>query len=108
MTGERVDLSDYFDLPGAFGDHSFNRRDLPQVAAQRIRSHLAMELHPSQFIIIGDTPDDIACARHFGARSVTVATGHSYRIDDLRACEPDVVLLDLSDTGLVMRTVEQL
>ena len=86
----------------------FDRRDLPRIAAQRIRSHLNVELQPSQFIIIGDTPDDIACARHFGARSIGVATGHSYNIDDLRACEPDSVLPDLSDTGLIMRTVEQL
>src|SRR6266446_2631110 len=103
-----VDLSDYFDLPGAFGDHSFDRRDLPKLAAQRINSHLKVELQPSQFIIIGDTPDDIACARHFGARSIGVATGHSYTIDDLRACKPDAVLPDLSNTERVMRTLERL
>ncbi len=103
-----VDLSDYFDLPGAFGDQSFDRRDLPKLAAQRIRSHLNVELQASQFIIIGDTPDDIACAHHFGARSIAVATGHSYTIDDLRACEPDAVLPDLSDTEQLMRTLERL
>src|SRR5437773_10854341 len=93
-----VDLSDYFDLPGAYGDQSFDRRELTKLAAQRIRSHLNVELQPSQFIIIGDTPDDIACARHFGARSIGVATGHSYTIDDLGVCEPDASLSDLSDT----------
>ena len=67
-----------------------------------------MELQRSQFIIIGDTPDDIACARHFGARSIGVATGHSYTIDDLRACEPDAVLPDLSDTEQFMRMLERL
>src|SRR6266852_1092739 len=59
-----ADLSDYFDVPGAFGDQAYDRRELPRLAAQRIGSHLAMELHPSQFIVIGDTPDDIGCARH--------------------------------------------
>ncbi|PYS69551.1 MAG: hypothetical protein DMF73_14445 [Acidobacteria bacterium] len=103
-----VDLSDYFDLPGAFGDHSFDRRDLPQLAAQRIRSHLAMELEPSQFVVIGDTPDDIACARHFGACSIAVATGHSYTIDNLRACAPDAVLPDLSSTEQFMHTLAKL
>ncbi len=103
-----VGLSDYFDLPGAFGDQSFDRRELARLAGQRISSHLRTELQPSQFIVIGDTPDDIACARHFGARSIGVATGHSYTIDDLRACKPDAVLRDLSDTGLVMRIIEQL
>ena len=67
-----------------------------------------MELQRSQFIVIGDTPDDIACARHFGARSIAVATGHSYSIDDLRACEPDAVLPDPSDTEEFMSTLERL
>jgi len=103
-----VGLSDYFDLPGAFGDQSFDRRELPRLAAQGIKSHLNVELQPSQFIVIGDTPDDIACARHFGARSVAVGTGHVYSIDELRACEPDAVLPDLSNTEQVMRTLEKL
>ena len=103
-----ADLSDYFDVPGAFGDQSFDRGELPQLAARCINSHLQIELQPSQFIVIGDTPDDIACARHFGARSIGVATGHSYTIDDLRACEPDAVLPDLSDTDHFMSTLERL
>jgi phosphoglycolate phosphatase len=103
-----VDLSDYFNVPGAFGDQAYDRRELPQLAAQRINSHLGMELQPSQFIAIGDTPDDIACARHFGARSIAVATGHLYDVDELLACEPDAVLLDLSNTEQMMRTLERL
>ena len=103
-----VDLSDYFDLPGAYGDHSFDRRDLPQLAAQQIKSHLNIDLEPPQFIIIGDTPDDLACAHYFGARSVAVATGHMYGVDELLACEPDAVLPDLSNTEQVMRTLETL
>src|SRR5882724_11796197 len=103
-----VDLSDYFDLPGAFGDHSFDRRDLPKFAAQRISSYLEADLQPSQFIIIGDTPDDIACARHFCARSVAVATGHVYGLDELRASKPDAVLPDFSKTERFMHTLERL
>jgi phosphoglycolate phosphatase len=103
-----ADLSDYFDVPGAFGDQSFERRDLPRLASQRISRHLRMELQPSQFIVIGDTPDDIACAHHFGARSVAVATGHMYSVDELRSCEPDAVLPDLSNTEQFMRTLQKL
>lgn len=103
-----VDVSHYFTVPGAFGDEAYERSELLPIAARRISSHLGMELQPSQFIIIGDTPDDIACACHFGARSVAVATGHLYGVDELLACEPDVVLADLSDTELLMRNLEQL
>jgi phosphoglycolate phosphatase-like HAD superfamily hydrolase len=103
-----VGVSDYFDLPGAFGDQSFDRRELPQLAAQRISRHLRMELQPSQFIVIGDTPDDITCARHFGARSVAVATGHMYGVDELLVFGPDAVLSDLSNTEQFMRTLQKL
>jgi phosphoglycolate phosphatase-like HAD superfamily hydrolase len=82
-----ADLSNYFDVPGAFGDEAYDRGELPRFAAQRISSHLRIELKPSQFIVIGDTPDDVACAHHFGARSIAVATGHSYTTDDLCACD---------------------
>jgi phosphoglycolate phosphatase len=103
-----VDLSTYFDVPGAFGDQSFDRRELPRLAAQRIGRHLRIELEPSQFIVIGDTPDDIACAHHFGARSIAVATGHIYGAAELLASAPDALLPDLSNTEQVMRTLERL
>lgn len=103
-----VGLSDFFTLPGAFGDDSHDRRDLPALAAARINAHLNLDLQPSQFIIIGDTPNDIACARHFGAQAVAVATSRMYSADDLMLCEPDVILPDLSDVELVLRTFDAL
>ena len=103
-----VGLSAFFDLPGAFGDESHDRRDLPELAAARINAHLNLDLQPSQFIIIGDTPNDIACARHFGAKAVAVATGRMNPAANLLACEPDALLPDLSDVELVMRTFAEL
>lgn len=103
-----VGLSEFFDLPGAFGDESHDRRDLPELAAGRINAYLNLDLQPSQFIVIGDTPNDIACARHFGAKSVAVATGRMYSVDDLMACEPDALLPDLSDVDVVMQTFDRL
>ncbi|HYE64815.1 MAG TPA: haloacid dehalogenase-like hydrolase [Pyrinomonadaceae bacterium] len=103
-----VGLSHFFQLPGAYGDDSHDRRDLPALAAERISRHLGLDLRPSQFIVIGDTPNDIACARHFGARAVAVATGRSYEPDALLKHDPDALLPDLSDTELVMRTFDQL
>lgn len=105
---EITGLAEFFQLPGAFGDDSFDRRDLPALAAQRINEHLGGELQPEQFIVIGDTPNDIACARHFGARVVAVATGRVHSADDLLACEPDALLPDLLDVELVMQTLDSL
>ena len=102
-----VGLSEFFLLPGAFGDDSHDRRDLPALAAERISRHLGVDLQPDQFIVIGDTPNDIACARHFGARALAVATGRLYGAEELLACTPDALLQDLSDTNLVIATLEQ-
>jgi phosphoglycolate phosphatase len=105
---ELVGLSKFFTLPGAFGDESHDRRDLPALAADRIRKHLQLDLAAEQFIVIGDTPNDIACARHFGARALAVATSRMYSIDDLRACHPDGLLPDFSNIEVVLRTLDVL
>src|SRR5258707_4749701 len=105
---ELTGLSEFFQLPGAFGDESFDRRDLPAIAAQRINEHLGANLQPEQFIVIGDTPNDIACARHFGARVLAVATGRMHSMEDLLAHEPDALLPDLLDAELVMEALESL
>jgi phosphoglycolate phosphatase-like HAD superfamily hydrolase len=105
---EITGLSEFFQLPGAFGDESFDRRDLPAIAAQRINQHLGANLRSDQFIVIGDTPNDIACARHFGARVVAVATGRIHSGGDLRAHDPDALLPNLLDSELVLRTLDAL
>ncbi|HEX8558299.1 MAG TPA: haloacid dehalogenase-like hydrolase [Pyrinomonadaceae bacterium] len=103
-----VGLADFFRLPGAFGEDSHDRRDLPALARERINAHLGLDLRPEQFVVIGDTPNDIACARHFGARAIAVATGRGYAAGDLLPHEPDAVLPDLSDTRLLLRTLSGL
>jgi phosphoglycolate phosphatase-like HAD superfamily hydrolase len=105
---ELVGLDQFFTLPGAFGDESHNRRDLPARAAERIRKHLQTDLAPEQFIVIGDTPNDIDCAQHFGARAVAVGTGRFYSREEILACEPDAILDDLSDTHVVIETLDKL
>jgi phosphoglycolate phosphatase len=105
---ELTGLAEFFQLPGAFGDESFDRRDLPAIAAQRINEHLGANLLPEKFIVIGDTPNDIACARHFGARVVAVATGRMHSQEDLLALEPDALLPDLLDVELALKTFDSL
>jgi len=102
---ELVGLSEFFPLPGAFGDESHDRRDLPALAAERIRSQLKLDLQPHQFIVVGDTPNDIACAHHFGARALAVGTGRLYTTEDLIDCGPDAFIPNLSSLELVMQTL---
>jgi phosphoglycolate phosphatase len=105
---ELVGLDKYFRLPGAFGDESHDRRVLPASAANRISKHLEFDFTPDQFIIIGDTPNDIACARHFGARALAVGTGRFYSTEEMLACNPDAFIPDLVDIDLVFKTLEKL
>ena len=105
---ELMGLDQFFTLPGAFGEESHLRRDLPSLAAERIRARLQIDLPPEHFIVIGDTPNDIDCARHFGARAVAVGTGRFYSREEILACKPDAVLPDLSDTDLVLSTLDKL
>jgi len=56
---------------------SHDRRDfLPALAAERIPIIWQLDLAPEQFIVIGDTPNDIACAAT-SARAFAVGTGAS-------------------------------
>ncbi len=105
---ELVGLDQFFTLPGAFGDESHKRRDLPARAAERIRKHLQVDLAAEQFIVIGDTPNDIDCGRHFGARTVAVGTGRFYSTEEILKHKPDRFLPDLSDTDLVISTLDEL
>jgi len=105
---ELMGLDQFFRLPGAFGEESHIRRHLPALAADRIRNHLQLHLPPEHFIVIGDTPNDIDCGRHFGARAVAVRTGRFYSDEEILASEPDAILPDLSNTDLVLETLADL
>jgi phosphoglycolate phosphatase len=105
---ELVGLSEFFDLPGAFGDESHDRRDLPGLAYERICKHLQLDLAREQFIVIGDTPNDIDCARHFGMRALAVGTGTLYSREDLESCKPDTLLDDLSNPEQVVQALANL
>lgn len=101
IDGARIKL-DYFDLwkyfpCGAFGGDSADRNDLVPVAIRRAREAGIAEVESSQVIVVGDTPNDVECARVVGATPVAVATG-SYSVDQLREAGADIVFDDLSDT----------
>jgi phosphoglycolate phosphatase len=102
-----VGLDKYFDFEiGAFGHESHRRIDLPAVAQRTISARFDYEFEPSQFIIIGDTPNDILTAKHFGAKAVAVATGRNNPADTLSPHNPDYLFENLSDTAKVIQILE--
>jgi phosphoglycolate phosphatase-like HAD superfamily hydrolase len=88
-------LWDHFAL-GGFGDDHFDRNDVALAAKAAITAHLDGRGIVDEVWVVGDTPLDIRCARHIGARVAAVATGW-HNLEELAAAEPDVLLPDLSD-----------
>ena len=81
---------------GAFGEFHKDRNMLPQLAITSIKEMLEIEPDPSKFIIIGDTPRDIICAKSAGMRCVSVTTG-KFSAEELLVHEPDLIIKDLSN-----------
>lgn len=86
---------------GAFADDSPVRDALVPVARARARAH---GVEPGRVVVIGDTPHDVACARAGGAVAVAVCTGWS-DAQELRACEPDLLLEDLERGAEALRAL---
>ena len=89
---------------GAYGSDSAQRGDLPRVAAARASAQTGRVFAGSDVVILGDTPDDVACGRSLGARSVAVATGF-YDVSALRACGASYVFETLADTAAVLYAI---
>ncbi len=87
---------------GGFGDEHFDRDEVARESLRAVHQCVGTHCRPERIWVIGDTPLDVQCARAIGARAVAVATGfHSY--EQLRACQPDLVLHDLGDPQPLLR-----
>jgi phosphoglycolate phosphatase len=89
---------------GAFGSDHEHRPSLPEVARQRLRQQLGVDVAGQDVVIIGDTPADVTCGRAMGARAIGVATGR-YSSDELRGHGAAAVFADLSDTEAVVAAI---
>lgn len=100
---ERFGLHERFAF-GAFGEMAADRNALARQTVERLqREH---GIPPERCIIVGDTENDIACARAAGIRVAAVATGTRSR-EQLAAREPDLLLDDLSDPRPLLEWAEQ-
>lgn len=95
-------LDGYLDLEvGAYGGEHSDRRELLPLAWGRQREARGNDYGPYETWIVGDTANDLACARASGAHCLLVATGRAGRAE-LDALGADEVLEDLTDTGRVV------
>ncbi len=85
---------------GAGGAYSVEGDDRPAIArrARELAAEHGGEIPPGErMFVIGDTPHDVHCGQAIGARTVAVATGPGYGLEDLRASEPWAVLEQLPE-----------
>jgi len=80
---------------GAFGSEADDRNLLPPIALNRAKCLSRQEIAVEDVIIVGDTTQDVACARALGGVAVTVFTGYEAR-EHLIKAQPDYMLDDLT------------
>jgi phosphoglycolate phosphatase-like HAD superfamily hydrolase len=97
-----VDLWDRFAF-GAFGDEAARREDLGPIALVKAR-RLGHTFTGVDCVVVGDAPQDVACARALGARIVAVATGKT-PADSLAKAGATLVLADLSNTSRALEAI---
>ena len=79
---------------GGFGDRHRDRDDVARDALAEAREFLVGDADPQDIWIVGDTPNDVKCAKAIGANAVAVSTG-SYTLDELQQTNADFVIESL-------------
>ena len=92
-------LTDAF-VYGAFGDDAPDRDAMARLAVGQARER--WNVPAERCLVVGDTENDIQCARAAGARVVAVASGVRSR-DQLAERSPDLLVDDLSDTAALLQ-----
>ena len=89
---------------GAYGSDHRMRPELVAIARGKAEQKHGVEIPFDSIVLIGDTPLDVAAARHAGAHALGVATG-PYDERELLESGADAVFADLSDTDAVVAAV---
>lgn len=92
---EAAGLSGMFKF-GGYGCNHVHRKFLPAEAHQSYSTLKKVIPNPEQYVVIGDTPNDISCAQFFGARSVAVTTGN-FTKKELSVSNPDFIFEELGN-----------
>ena len=91
---------------GAYGEFNKDRNQLPLIALRKVENHLSITPDPSKFIIIGDTPRDVECAKFAGMKCVAVTTGR-FTESELAPFKPDLIISDLSQPENWFREISE-
>lgn len=97
---------DHFFKFGGYGDHFPDRNDVAAQAVESAKMTLNESFSKDQVWVLGDTLNDIRCARWVGAKVLAVETGGG-TTDELCAADPDLLLPDLTDCRSWLNSMAQ-
>ncbi|WP_203933940.1 HAD family hydrolase [Virgisporangium ochraceum] len=101
---DTVGLNQHLDLSiGGFGSDARDRFELTDVVSRRFMGRQGEQLDPGRAVVIGDAPNDVACARHAGFRAIVVA--HRTSREELAASMPDSILDALDPDRVVAEVI---
>ena len=93
------ELWEYFDF-GGYGDATLHRSEVARDAVDSAQTS-NVTIDRNRTWTIGDTPNDIHCARAEEIRVMGVATGQ-HSVDELAAHKPDALMADLEDVSRIL------
>ncbi|MFO0813375.1 MAG: HAD family hydrolase [Gemmatales bacterium] len=93
---------DHYFAFGGFGDGVLTRNEVAQAAWNAAGTQYHATLSTERCWVIGDTPLDISCARHIGARVLAVTTGY-HSSAELQSHQPDLLLEHLDQPFLLQQ-----
>lgn len=96
----RAGLQEFFDF-GSFGDLAYKRVDLVPIAAEKAREQYHMKIPLIDFVLVGDTPLDVACAKAAGVQVIAVASG-KFSSEELCDTGADLVVTSLREQQKVL------
>ena len=106
---EHYGIASFFDF-GGYGDHHTDRGDIAAdalgAADAFLRTTRRLPATPARTTVIGDTPEDVRCARSIAAKAIAVATGDS-SLSELTAAAPDRAFSDLTDRDAILRIITE-
>lgn len=86
---------------GGFGDVHPDRNDIAANAADQARQRHDGPAAEERIVVIGDTPNDVRCARSIGALAVAVPTGPTPALA-LAAANPDLLIPTLEESDVIL------
>ncbi|MFQ6032901.1 MAG: HAD family hydrolase [Candidatus Zixiibacteriota bacterium] len=89
---------------GGYGDDSETKEEMMQHALLDIERALGKRFLYRNVVVIGDAPLDVKAGKHWGARTIAVATGLT-STKELKETRPDYFFEDLKDTEKVIKAI---